>query len=106
MSNKYAWTWYIKEDQIDEYLRMHGNVWEDVLKDHTAAGIKNYSIFQNKNQFFYVYECDDMDYALNFIANSKACKEWDAITSKMVEGSFDWGNSGSFEFMEEVFYLE
>ena len=106
MSKKYAWTWNIKEECIDEYVKMHANVWEKVLQEHTAAGIKNYSVFQKKNHFFYVYECDDIDYALKFITNSEACQEWDAITSKMVEGSFDWGDSGSFEFMEEIFYLE
>lgn len=106
MSNKFAWTWNIKEDRIDEYVKMHGEVWEDVLTAHSEAGIKNYSIFQNGNQFIYVYECDNIEYATKYIANSEACKKWDMITSKMVEGSFDWGEENSVVFLKEVFYLK
>ena len=28
--NRYAWTWTIKEDQVDEYVRMHLNPWPEV----------------------------------------------------------------------------
>ena len=30
MSNKYAWTWTVKEDCVDEYVRIHANVWPNV----------------------------------------------------------------------------
>lgn len=106
MSKKYAWTWIIKEDCIDKYVEMHGNVWESVLQEHTNAGIRNYSIFQNKNQFIYVYECDDIEFTCNYIANSKVCQEWDAITSKMVDGSFNWGDENPVDYLTEVFYLK
>lgn len=106
MSNKYAWTWTIKQECIDEYIAMHQNVWENVLREHKNAGIRNYSIFQNGNQFFYVYECDDIDSACRYIANSEACREWDAITSKMVKGSFDWGSDSPVNFLKEIFYLK
>lgn len=106
MRNRYAWTWIIKEDSVEEYVRMHANVWESVLDEHTNAGIRNYSIFQNGRQFIYVYECDDIDHARTYIANSAVCRKWDAITSKMVEGSFDWGKDGSVTFLKEIFYLK
>lgn len=105
MSNKFAWVWNIKPECVEEYVRMHASVWENVLEEHRKAGIRNYSIFQNGNQFFYEYECDDIDAACAYIAASKACQEWDAITSKMVEGSFDWGSKGAVVFLREVFYL-
>jgi L-rhamnose mutarotase len=106
MSNKFAWTWNIKKDKVDEYVKMHGEVWESVLEEHNKAGIRNYSIFQNNNQFIYVYECDDINYTTKYIANSEACQKWDAITSKMVEGSFDWGDKNSVDYLKEVFYLK
>lgn len=105
MSNKFAWTWNIKRECVDEYVKMHKQVWEDVLEEHIKAGIRNYSIFQNGTQFIYVYECDDIHFATDYIANSAACQKWDAITSKMVEGSFDWGAEDSVVFLREVFYL-
>ena len=106
MSGKYAWTWIIKKDLINEYVKMHENVWPNVLQAHKEAGIRNYSIFKNGNQFFYEYECDDIQFACNYVANSKACQEWDAITSKMVEGSFNWTNESPVNFLKEIFYLE
>lgn len=106
MSNKYCWTWNIKDEHLDEYIKMHKNPWEEIMLEHTKAGIKNYSIFQNKNQFIYVFECDDIQKAFNYLAESIDCQRWNAITSKMVEGSFDFNENEPIKFLEEVFYLE
>ena len=105
-SRKYAWTWYVKEECLEEYVKMHLNPWPEILEEHRKAGIRNYSIFQNGRQFFYCYECDDVKAANEYIAKSEACKRWNAITSKMVEGSFDYNQEEPVKFMKEVFYLK
>lgn len=105
-SNKLAWTWFVKEDCLDEYVKMHGEPWEDVLKEHSNAGVRNYSIFQNGNQFFYVFECDDADKAFEYIAKSEACQRWNAITSKMIKGSFDFNEPDPVKPLNEIFYLK
>jgi L-rhamnose mutarotase len=102
---RYAWTWLIKEVHLDEYVRMHQEPWVEVLTEHKNAGIRNYSIFQNGNQFFYSFECDDAGKVFEHLAKSEICKKWDAITSKMVVGSFNYDLSTP-EFLREVFYLE
>lgn len=105
-SNKYAWTWEIKEDCLEEYINLHLNPWLEVLEEHSKAGIKNYSIFQNGNQFFYCFECDDVQAAFDYIAQSDTCNRWNAITSKMVKGSFDFNEPDPIKPMREVFYLK
>lgn len=50
-SNKLAWTWRVKEECLEEYVAMHLNPWPEILEEHSKAGISNYSIFQNGNQF-------------------------------------------------------
>jgi L-rhamnose mutarotase len=105
-SNKFAWTWEVKEAFLDEYINMHLEPWQEILEEHTKAGIKNYSIFQNGNQFFYVFECDDVEKAFGYIDQSEACQRWNAITSKMVKGSFDFGEAEPITPMDEVFYLK
>ena len=105
-SNKYAWTWFVKEECLDEYVKMHFDPWKEILDEHSKAGIKNYSIFQNGNQFFYCFECDDVDAAFAYIAKSEACNRWNAITSKMVKGSFDFNEAEPIKQMCEVFYLK
>lgn len=105
-SNKFAWKWEIKDEYLDEYVEMHKNPWLSVLESHTKAGIYNYSIFQNGNEFFYCFECDDVKKAFDYIDKDKECNRWNDITSKMVKGSFNFNEDTPIEFMEEVFYLK
>lgn len=104
-SKKFAWTWNVKPECLDEYVAMHKKTWPEVLDEHSNAGIRNYSIFQNGSQFFYCFECDDVDFAFRYLNNSEACKKWNAITSEMVEGSFDFNKKEPIEPLEEVFFL-
>lgn len=105
-SNKFAWTWKVKEEVLDEYVKMHLEPWQEIMDEHSKAGIRNYSIFQNGNQFFYCFECDDVAAAFAYIDQSEACQRWNAITSKMVEGSFDFSEPAPIKPMAEVFYLK
>lgn len=105
-SNKFAWTWKIKEECLEEYVRMHLDPWPEIMSEHSRAGIRNYSIFQNGNQFFYCFECDDVEEAFRLIAESEVCNRWNAITSTMVEGSFDFKEAEPIKPMREVFYLK
>jgi L-rhamnose mutarotase len=103
---KYAWTWKIRKDCLKEYIRMHLEPWPELLKEHRKAGIKNYSIFQDGERFFYCFECDDVDKAFEYLAKSEVCQKWNSITSKMVEGSFDFNDKEPIKFLREVFYLK
>ncbi len=105
-SNKFAWTWTIKEQCLEEYVALHLEPWPEIMAEHSRAGIRNYSIFQNGNRFFYCFECDDVEAAFKIIAESEACNRWNAITSKMVEGSFDFNEAEPIKPMREVFYLK
>lgn len=106
MAKRYAWTWQIREERVEEYVRMHLNPWPEVMDEHARAGISGYSIFQNGNQFFYTFECDDVEKAFEYLDNSDACQRWNAITSEMVEGSFDFGADEPIRFLREVFRLD
>lgn len=105
MSNKFAWTWNIKAEYLEEYVSMHLAPWQEIMDEHSKAGISNYSIFQNGNQFFYCFECDDVEAAFAYIAASDACNRWNALTSNMVEGSFDFNEASPIKPLREVFYL-
>lgn len=104
--NKYAWTWTIRKECLEEYVRMHLSPWPEVLEEHRKAGIRNYSIFQHGEQFFYCFECDDVEKAFRYLAGSPVCQKWNAITSRMVEGSFDFNKPAPVEFLRRVFDLE
>ena len=100
---------------VKDFIRMaddgfaqgwHLDPWMEIMEEHTKAGYRNYSIFQNGNQFFYCFECDDVDSANEYISKSEVCNRWNAITSKMVVGSFDFNENEPIKFMKEVFYLK
>lgn len=105
-STKFAWTWKVKEEFLEEYVKMHLDPWEEIMVEHSKAGITNYSIFQNGNQFFYCFECEDVQSAFAYIDKSEPCNRWNAITSKMVEGSFDFNEAEPIKPLKEVFYLK
>jgi L-rhamnose mutarotase len=108
MSKKYAWVWKVKPECVEEYVKMHLNPWPEIMKAHSAAGIKNYSIFQKDNQFFYEFECEgDPAEAFAKMTKDPDCIRWNNITSKMLDVSMEKGdlNTG-LQFMREIFYLE
>ncbi len=105
-SHKFAWTWQVKTEALEAYVKMHLEPWQEIMEEHSKAGIKNYSIFQNGNQFIYCFECEDVKAAFSYLDQSEACQRWNAITSKMVEGSFDFAEAEPIKPMREVFYLE
>jgi L-rhamnose mutarotase len=105
---KYAWTWKVKPECINEYVQMHLNPWPEIMRAHSAAGFKNYSIFQNGTQFFYILECDgDIDEAFAKMVNDPDCIRWNNITSKMLDVSLENGDvSTGIAYLREVFYLK
>lgn len=105
-NNKYAWVWKIKDEFVNEYVEMHLNPWPEIMQEHNIAGIKNYSIFQNGSQFFYCFECNNVKRAFDYLEKSLDCQRWNAITSKMVVGSFDFAQDKPIHFLKQVFYLE
>lgn len=105
-NNKYAWTWQIKEKYLEEYVKMHMEPWPEIMREHEIAGFRNYSIFQNGTQFIYVFECDDVKRAFDYLDKSEDCKRWNAITSQMVQGSFDFSESEPIKYLDQVFYLK
>ena len=105
-NNKHAWVWNIKPEYIDEYVDMHLNPWPKIVAEHTMAGMFNYSIFQNGNQFFYCFECIDVKKAFAYLDESMDCIRWNKITSKMVEGSFDFSKDEPISFLKQMFFME
>ena len=55
---KYAWIAKVKKGCLEEYIRRHDQIWQemkDVLKE---ASIRNYTIWTDGEQLFGYYECE------------------------------------------------
>lgn len=74
---KYAWKGLIKEGQIEEYIRRHDALWPEMKEVLTAAGIKNYTIWNVGNELFGYYECEKgIDFAARVQRESEVVDRW------------------------------
>jgi len=79
----------VKPECLDEYIRIHAEVWPDVLKVISAANITNYSIFlkQPENLLFAYLEYVGTDYESDMkrLGEEPAMQRWWVLTDPMQE---------------------
>lgn len=74
---KFAWRGQIKKGKIEEYKKRHQEIWPSMVKVLKTAGIKNYSIWLDKDEVFGYYECEKgLDYAFKVQNASKIVAKW------------------------------
>jgi L-rhamnose mutarotase len=75
----------IKPDQIEEYERIHAEVWPTVLTTIKKANIQNYSIFRYEHLLFAYMEYTGTDYEkdMALIAADPETQRWWKITDPM-----------------------
>ena len=83
---------------------MHLNRASEILTS-TAAPEYVITDFSKRTSVFHCFECDDPTAAFAYLDKSPICQKWNAITSKMIEGSFDFSKENPVEYLREVFYL-
>ena len=66
----------VQEGKLDEYKRIHQEVWPELLADMRAASIRNYTIFADGHDLFGYLECDDWAEAQAALAASDANRRW------------------------------
>lgn len=103
---RYGMAIKIRPENLDEYKRLHADVWPNVLKMIGECNIRNYSIYHKDGMMFsyfeYVGEDFDSDMA-KMAADPTTQKWWDVCKPLMdplesrTPGEF-WAN------MEEVFH--
>ena len=72
----------VRADKIDEYKRLHADVWPDVLSMISQCNIRNYSIFlrEPENLLFSYFEYHGDDFAADaakMAANPETQKWWE-----------------------------
>ncbi len=82
---KYAWKAKIKDGCIEEYIRRHDNLPDDMKKVLRDAGICNYTIWNVGNELFGYYECKNgVDLAAKTQSESEVVKRWDEYMSDIL----------------------
>ena len=106
--HRYGMVIKVKPEKIDEYKKLHADIWPEVLNKITECNIRNYSIYLIDNTLFSYYEYIGNDFnadMANMAADPITQKWWDvckpcqAPLESRSEGEW-WAN------MEEVFHLD
>jgi L-rhamnose mutarotase len=64
--------------KIEEYKKLHANVWPDVLKIISECNIRNYSIYLKDNTLFsyFEYTGDDFNADMKKMASDPVTQKW------------------------------
>ena len=74
---KYAWKGKIVEGKLEEYIKRHNNIWEELKDVLNEAGIKNYTIWNVGNELFGYYECElGIEHATKVQRESEVVDRW------------------------------
>lgn len=83
---KYAWRGKVREGCLEEYIRRHESLPDEMRSALRQAGIRNYTIWNVGNELFGYYECvNGRDFAARAQAESAAVARWDAFMADILE---------------------
>ena len=87
---RFAWKGRIKPGMQAEYKRRHDEIWPEMKKVLSDAGITNYSIWNVGNELFGYYECEfGIEYAAKVQNESSTVKKWDEYMKDVMEMPLD-----------------
>lgn len=95
----------LKSGTQQEYKRRHDEIWPEMLELIKEAGIRNYSIWNLKEDLFGYYEVEDNEKCIQIISGSEVKKRWDEYMKDIIKFEANPSDSGLGE-MKLMFLLE
>ena len=103
---KYAWKGKIKEGCLEEYIRRHDHLPQEMQELLREAGICNYTIWNVGNELFGYYECEKgLDYAARVQAESPIVDKWNEYMKDVMDMTLD-PVTGAQPLLVKVFTLD
>jgi L-rhamnose mutarotase len=110
---RYGWVIGVKNEKIEEYKRLHKDVWPDVLDMIKQCNIQNYSIYMRQLEdgktflFSYLeYIGDDFDSDMAKMAADPTTNKWWAVCKPCQQPLTDRPEGTWWADMEEVFHID
>ena len=98
----------IKPDKLEEYKKIHSEIWPEVSEIISRHNIRNFSIY-NKDDFlfgYFEYIGDDVKKDFEKMSSIPIYKKWLSITDNM-QVPLETRHQGEWwAFMEEIFHLD
>jgi len=94
-------------ENVEEYERLHANVWPAVLARISASNIQNYSIYRHGELLFSYLEYvgDNYDADMARMATDEATQQWWAVCGPLQRAVADRAEGEWWKTMPEVFHL-
>lgn len=98
----------VKPESLDEYKRVHREVWPGVLKTIWDCNMRNYSIFYGNGCLFSYFEYigDNYEADMKKMEADPVTLEWWKITKPMQEPLENVPEGGWWLELEEVFHVD
>ncbi|GMA60750.1 L-rhamnose mutarotase [Alicyclobacillus fastidiosus] len=98
----------VKPEKLEEYKRLHADVWPDVKKMITECNIQNYSIYHKEGFLFSYFEYvgDDYDRDMAKMAEDDMTQKWWNVCMPCQEPLETRSQGEWWANMEEVFHQD
>lgn len=98
----------VKPEHIEEYKRLHADVWPEVLDRIRRSHIRNYSIHLHGDLLlaYFEYDGEDLEADMALMAADEATRRWWAVTSPCQEPLETAGPGEWWASTEQVFLME
>lgn len=98
----------IKPAKLEEYKKLHKNIWSEVAKTIAECNIKNYSIFYKDGYLFSYFEYIGKDYDSDMkkMADDPVTQKWWDICKPMQEPLETRKEGEWWAEMEKVFHQD
>lgn len=102
-----AQTYRVKPGMMDEYIRLHDNIWPEMLETLKKAGVKEIKIFtRNKQQLFLYAIVESIDKFKMASINDPIFLKWNKRMDDILDKPFDEYEGNIFADMKMVFQFE
>lgn len=98
------WKARLMPNMRDEYVCRHDEIWPEMIDELRAAGIRNYTIWNNGDELIGYYECDDLAACEAYKAQSEVMRRWSVSMQGIMEMETD-PETGSVKTFDQVFKL-
>lgn len=102
---RYCFVIEINEDQMEDYVALHKNPWQETLQGLKDAGAKELLIYRYKNYSILFYECEDINEVYRKWGATETCKKWNARLANAYKVSPSIDGSDDVETLEKIFDL-
>ena len=103
---KYAWKATVIEGKLEEYVKRHDEIWDEMKEVLEKAGIVNYTIWNVGNELFGYYECEKgVEYAAKVQNESEVVDRWNEYMKDVMVMEMDPVTKAQ-PLLEQVFFME